>query len=92
MLKSHNPYNVLSEIISFENVQQMGEMIVLKTLRGRYAYARQTFEWLYVGFVKDLNRSNDSYHVFSDAYDFVQNAVCFLCKFIDKKIDRRLYD
>ena len=30
MLKSHNPYNVLSEIISFENVQQMGEMITLK--------------------------------------------------------------
>ena len=92
MLKSHNPYNVLSEIISFENVQQMGEMIALKTLRGRYAYARQTLEWLYVGFVKDLNRGNDANHVFSDAYDFVQNAVCFLCKFIDKKIDRRLYD
>ena len=40
MLKSHNPYNVLSEIISFEKVQQMGEMITLKTLRGRYAYSR----------------------------------------------------
>ena len=68
MLKFHNPYNVLSEVISFENVQQMGEMIALKTLRNRYAYARQTLEWLYVGYVKDLNRSNDSRHVFSDAY------------------------
>ena len=51
MLKSHNPYNVLSEIISFENVQQMGEMIALKTLRGRYAYARYALEWLYDGLV-----------------------------------------
>ena len=87
MLKSHNPYNVLSEIISFENVQQMGEMIALKTLRGRYAYARQTLEWLYVGFVKDLNRSNDSHHVFSDAYDIAQTAICFLCEFIGKSLN-----
>ncbi len=87
MLKSHNPYNVLSEIISFENVQQMGEMIALKTLRGRYAYARQTLERLYVGFVKDLNRSNDSYHVFSDAYDLAQTAICFLCEFVGKSLN-----
>ncbi len=92
MLNYSNPYDVLSETISFENVQLMGEMITLKTLRTRYAYARQGLNWLYVGLVKDLNRGNDSNHVFSDAYDFVQNAVCFLCKFIDKKIDRRLYD
>ena len=87
MLKSHNPYNVLSEVISFENVQQMGEMIALKTLRGRYAYARQTLEWLYVGYVKDLNRSNDSHHVFSDAYDLAQTAICFLCEFVGKSLN-----
>ena len=87
MLKSQNPYNVLSETISFENVQQMGEMIALKTLRGRYAYARYALEWLYVGLVKDLNRSNDSHHVFSDAYDLVQTAVCFLCEFIGKSLN-----
>ena len=86
MLNYSNPYDVLSETISFENVQQMGEMIALKTLRGRYAYARQTLEWLYVGFVKDLNRNNDSHHVFSDAYDLVQTAVCFLCEFVGKKL------
>ena len=82
----NNPYNVLSETISFENVQQMGEMIALKTLRGRYAYARYALEWLYVGLIKDLNRSNDAHHVFSDAYDLVQTAVCFLCEFIGKEL------
>ena len=87
MLKSHNPYNVLSEPISFDNLQQIAEMITLKTLRGRYAYARQTLEWLYVGFVKDLNRNNDSHHVFSDAYDLVQTAICFLCEFIGKSLN-----
>ena len=87
MLNYSNPYDVLSETISFENVQQIGELITLKTLRGRYAYARQTLEWLYVGFVKDLNRSNDSHHVFSDAYDLAQTAICFLCEFVGKSLN-----
>ena len=87
MLKLSNPYDVLSETISCENVQLMGEMITLKTLRGRYAYARHSIEWLYVGLVKDLNRGNDAHHVFSDAYDLVQTAICFLCEFIGKKLN-----
>ena len=53
----NNPYNVLSENISLDNIQKMGELITLKTLRGRYAYARYALEWLYVGFVKDLSRN-----------------------------------
>ena len=87
MLNYSNPYDVLSETISFENVQLMAEMIALKTLRGRYAYARYSLEWLYVGLIKDLNRGNNARHVFSDAYDLVQTAVCFLCEFIGKKLN-----
>ena len=86
MLNYPNPYDVLSENISSENVQLMGEMITLKTLRGRYAYARRSLEWLYVGLVKDLNRSNDPSRIFSDAYDLVQTAICFLCEFVGKKL------
>ena len=87
MLNYSNPYDVLSETISFENVQLMGEMITLKTLRTRYAYARKALDWLYVGLVKDLNRGNDSEHIFSDAYDLVQNAICFLFDFIGKSLN-----
>ena len=86
MLNYSNPYDVLSETISFENVQLMSEMITLKTLRGRYAYSRQGLDWLYVGLVKDLNRGNDADHVFSDAYDLAQTAICFLCEFVGKKL------
>ena len=87
MLQKFNPYNVLSEIISLDNVQKMGELITLKCLRGRYAYARRALEPLYVGLVNDLNRSNHSTHVFSDAYDLVQNAICFLFDFIGKSLN-----
>ena len=87
MLNYSNPYDVLSETISFENIQLMGEMITLKTLRTRYAYARKALDWLYVGLVKDLNRGNNAEHVFSDAYDLVQNAICFLFDFIGKSLN-----
>ena len=83
----NNPYNVLSETISFENVQQMGELITLKCLRGYCAYSRQNFEKLYTGYVKDLNRRNNPTHTFSDAYNLVQTAICFLCEFVGKKLN-----
>ena len=82
----NNPYNVLSEIISFENVQLMGEMITLKTLRGYCAYSRQNFEKLYTSYVRDLNQRNNPTHTFSDAYDLAQTAICFLCEFIGKEL------
>ena len=83
----NNPYSVLLENISFENVQKMGEVITLKTLKAQSAYAHGAFHWLYVGLVKDLNRANDTRYVFSDAYDLVQSAICFLREFIGKKLD-----
>ena len=82
----NNPYNVLSETISFENVQQIGELITLKTLRGYCAYSRRNFEKLYTAYVRDLNRRNNPTHTFSDAYDIAQAAICFLCEFIGKEL------
>ena len=86
MLNYSNPYNVLSETISFDNVQQIGELITLKTLRGYLAYSRQNFQKLYTGYVRDLNRRNYPTHTFSDAYDIAQAAICFLCEFIGKEL------
>ena len=83
---SQNPYNVLSEIISFDNVQKMGEMLTLKSLRTRSTYPRYHLEWLYLSFIRDLNHRNEPHHVFSDAYDLLQVASCFLCEFVGKKL------
>ena len=83
---SQNPYNVLSEIISFDNVQKMGEMLTLKTLRTRSTYPRYNLEWLYLSFIRDLNHRNEPHHVFSDAYDLVQVASCFLCSFVGHRL------
>lgn len=86
MLKSSNPYHVLSETISFDNVQKIGELITLKALRGFLAFSRLSFEKLYIAYIKDLNRLNYPAHTFSDAYDLAQTAICFLCDFIGKEL------
>ena len=87
LYQCQNPYNVLSETISFENVQRIGELITLRAIRVQSAYAKTSLHWLYVALVKDLNRDNQAHHVFSDAYDIVQDAIFFLCNFIGKKLD-----
>ena len=84
--KLSTPYDVLSETISFENVQQIGELITLKGLRNSCAYSRQNFEKLYTGYVRDLNRRSNPTHTFSDAYDIAQTAICFLCEFVGEEL------
>ena len=82
----NNPYNVLSETISCENVQQIGEMLTLKALRGLSKYPRVCYQQLYLSYIQDLNRRNYPAHTFSDAYDLAQTAICFL---VIKKVKRR---
>ena len=86
MIQHTNPYMVLSETISLENVQTMGELITLKCLRGFSTYSQKILQHLYVNYVQDLNRRNNPKHTFSDAYDLAQTATCFLCRFIGKKL------
>jgi DNA-directed RNA polymerase specialized sigma24 family protein len=87
LYQSLNPYNVLSQSISFDNLQQIGELITLRAVRVQSAYSKYSLHWLYVALVQDLNRNNDAHHVFSDAYDIVQETIYFLCDFIGKKLD-----
>ena len=85
-MSKNNPYSVFSETISLENIQQIGELITLKCLRGYCSYSRKTFHQLYIPYVQDLNRRNYPGHTFSDAYDLAQTAICFLLDFIGKKL------
>ena len=86
LYQSHNPYSVLSETISFDNVQKMSELITLKTLRGCSSYSKYASA-LYRNYVNDLNRKNQANYVLSDAYDLAQISICFLYEFIGKQLD-----
>ena len=75
-------------VITFDNIEVLSKAIAtraLKTMR-RYAYSSTQFiDTLYKNLMKDFHyhKKLDS---FSSAYDLVQEASCFLCKYIGRKL------
>ena len=63
----NNPYNVLSKTISCENVQQMGEMLTLKALRGLSKYPQVYYQQLY------LNQIVSTFHF------YIRKMAAILC-------------
>ena len=81
-----NPYSVLSERISYDNLQQISEMITLHCLKSQLKFGSSHTVKLYHEFINDLNRLNDKTHRFSDAYDLTQEVIYFLYPFIGYKL------
>lgn len=82
---SHGKYanegQLFSEPISDSNVNLMGEMIALQTLRNVMPYDFEVVSKLYNGLVKDLNRISQIDYTITDGYDYAQTAICFLYQF-----------
>ena len=77
----------LSEKITADNVQRMGEMFALRAFKPFLRYADPAFGGLYKGLIRDINRPNDISHTLSDGYDIAQTAICFLCEHIGKTLN-----
>ena len=77
-------YKVYDETITFDNVKRIGELIALSTLRFTALHLGGYFEHVYRSLMKDVFNQKEKEHVISDGYDYAQDAVLFLCKFIGK--------
>ena len=84
--KYRNEGALFSEVISPENVKLMGEMIALQALRTLKKYDRQVADRYYIGLIKDLHHMGERNYIISDGYDIAQNAICFLCQFMGRKV------
>ena len=83
----HTREHVITEldtVITPENVQEMGELIAVSTLKHLMPYRK--VDDLYYNLVRDIQNKNDIKRILSDGYDFVQAAVCFLCEHMGKKL------
>lgn len=72
-------------VITQSNVLELGKTITLIAVRNSMKYAFTSIDKIY----KNLNR--DIYHhasldIYSSSYDLVQDAVCFLCNCIGKRL------
>lgn len=73
-------------VISAENIQKMGEIIALTCIKTVMFRSGKDLRCLYNGLLHDMNRSQDDYSPFSNAYDIVQEAILFLCQHIGEKL------
>lgn len=76
------------EVITLDNVKKIGERIACKALKTVLAHSyNNRLVKLYVGLVNDIARVNNPNHIFSDGYDIAQEATCFLCDYIGKRLN-----
>ena len=73
-------------VILVENVQKMGEVIALTCIKTVMSRSGKDLRCLYNGLLHDINRSQDDYSPFSNAYDIAQEAILFLCQHIGEKL------
>lgn len=69
------------QVIKEENAQELGERIAIVAVRTRARIANGALDSLYKGLLYDVYKHNIPNHIFSDGYDLVQMAVCFLWEY-----------
>ena len=62
------------------------EMMSVTAFKPFLRCAHNVFGKLYEGLIFDINRSSGFGHTFSDGYDFAQDAICYLCENIGRKL------
>ncbi len=78
-------------VISAENIKKIGEVIALTCIKTVMFRSGKDLHYLYKGLLHDMNRSQDDYSPFSNAYDIAQEAMLFLCQHMGKRLDDVYY-
>ena len=76
-------------VITQDNIQRIGEIIAVATIKTVMCRSGKNLYWLYDGLIKDCKRKVDVKHTYSDGYDIAQTAMLFLCDHIGKQLGDR---
>ena len=78
-----------SEVITANNVLIISERIALRALRTVLSISfNMKLNRLYIGLNNDITYKNRAGYIYSDGYDLVQTAACFLCEHIGERLDK----
>ena len=81
-------FNTSHVVIAQDNVQRIGELITLRALKMLCQFNQKAFVRLYKGLIRDVYYADECpTHTFSDGYDIVQTAICFLWEHKGKRMD-----
>ena len=70
-----------NQVISEQNVQSLGEQIAIIAVKTKSRRLSGKLDRLIKGLLFDVYKRNTPDHIFSDGYDLVQTAVCFLWEY-----------
>ena len=73
-------------IITEQNIRKIGELIALSSVRTRMIHSTRDLYYVFQNLYKDIYCHTDILKPYSEAYDYAEEAICFLCKFLGKKL------
>ena len=76
-----------NQVISEQNVQSLGEQIAIIAVKTKSRRLSGKLDRLIKGLLFDVYKRNTPGHIFSDGYDLVQTAVCFLWEYRGHRLD-----
>jgi len=87
MIQQQKTYRFSNDtVITEQNIRPIGERIALSSVRTRMIHSARDLYYVYQNLYKDVYCRNDILKPYSEAYDYAEEAVCFLCRFIGKKL------
>ena len=85
--KSERSFDILTEVISRENVLDMAELIVCKETKYLIRYSGHYIAAAHNEVCKDIFNKNNPDYIMSDNYDIVQTVALFLCEHFGKLLE-----
>ena len=85
--KAERSFDILTEVISRENVLDMAELIVCKETKYLIRYSGHYIAAAHSEVCKDIFHKHEAGYILSDNYDMVQAVALFLCEHFGKYLD-----
>ena len=87
MIQQQKTYRFSDDtVITEQNIRQIGELIALSSVRTRMLHSTRDLYYVFQNLYKDIYCHTDILKPYSEAYDYAEEAICFLCRFIGKKL------
>ena len=87
MIQQQKTYRFSDDtVITEQNIRQIGELIALSSVRTRMIHSTRDLYYVFQNLYKDIYCHTDILKPYSEAYDYAEEAICFLCRFLGKKL------
>ena len=80
-------FDILTEVISRENVLDMAELLVCKETKYLIRFSGRYIAKAHFGVCEDLFHKDEPGYIMSDNYDIVQTVALFLCEHFGKHLE-----